>query len=315
MANIGAAWTHHPGFPPEHAGLQDLLLNVLDDAISYYSHVPVWYIDSIWRHPKGQVLMVPGLIVRRSVENLSAVRALVAAEQPGAIPTLLRALFELQISIRHLVTEQTEDRCAAYLVWRAFDDYHQQTRRLNALEGSDPTDGLLSDLWVAETREQREQIQADADQALSKTRHPLLVVARQEYERIVSSTRRRRHPTSWFQLFGGNSNLRELAETHGQLDLYLEVYSSWSRRAHGSELLDENVEWTQDTMSLVQLVRRNGLPEATALAVTLTDMAVRPLIHTSLSEQLDSYLEWMNGLFGEKVSIVWDYTGIGKHAR
>lgn len=170
------------------------------------------------------------------IQMTDAIETLVAegCAAPAILP--LRSSFEALLAIKYILDADSRRRSSAYMV--AYSHRRIRMHRLvdsDTEEGSDfvkdlSTDEALGQIDLAALRRDAKRGMENLGGLIRKERNK---DAEAEYQGLKQ--KRRREP-EWYQLFGGPSNLRELAQRLNYRARYDFLYRSWSNLAHAGDL-------------------------------------------------------------------------------
>lgn len=182
-------------------------------------------------------ICVPEIVLHRSVlEHTDAVRSLL---KEGCIrPAFLqiRASIEAWLGLEYLLESEAafEDRARAFLVhtWR-YGIWIRKQRDPSTVPGTKNYDVWAGELDLAEwdfSEEILEGVRREIAAREKQLEGPEYLSVVQEYDRVNRS----RSPavSKWYTVFNGPTNLRELADTVGQLNFYDWFYRDYSEIAH-----------------------------------------------------------------------------------
>ena len=153
---------------------------------------------------------------------------------PAILP--LRSSFEALLAIKYILEADSKRRASAYMV-----AYSHRRIRMYRLFDSDTQEGsrFVKDLNTCEAVGQIDiaPLKQNAKRGIENLRNLIRKErnkdAEAEYQRLKQD--RKREP-EWHQLFGGPSNLRELAQGLNYRPMYDFLYRSWSNLAHAGDL-------------------------------------------------------------------------------
>jgi hypothetical protein len=197
------------------------------------------------------------------IQMTDAIETLVAegCTAPAILP--LRSSFEALLAIKYILESDSKRRAPAYMV--AYS--HQRIRMYKLLdsdtqEGRDfvkdlSTDEALRQIDIAALKQHAKRAMENLGNLIRKERNKN---AEAEYQRLKQD--RKREP-EWYQLFGGPSNLRELAQRLNYRARYDLLYRSWSNLAHAGEL-SRFITRTRDGKPAINPIRNTGELATTA---------------------------------------------------
>ena len=219
------------------------------------------------------------------LEMLDAVGILVAESAPVPAELQVRAIFEALLALVYILKADTTRRAHAYLV-AAFAD------RIKFYEALDPS--------TPEGQRYRKSLASDPDCAYMQppTPHPEAIerlkscLAQPGYAEAYAEYQRlsRRRPAHWYQLFGGPTNLRELAREVDREGTYEILYSEWSILGHATDVLLRNLGKAQGGGPTVRAIRNpETIPQTVSHAVKFALAATQLMIQRFRPEELTRY--------------------------
>ena len=216
--------------------------------------------------------LAPLMLYLHIVEMTDGIEVLVAESCPAPAMLLLRSSWEALISMEYILETDYVRRSLSWVVAYAhgrLDGYKSMDSSTE--RGKDFFEALKADAWIdldhlilSGTGE--EQVREGIENLEHFLARPQFQIVEEEIKRYRKQKRNR---PDWYQLFGGPTNLRNLARhlnRHAQYDF---LYRSWSKVAHA-----------QDASRLInrQLRDVSSNKELTAFAVSFMLSATRMLL-------------------------------------
>jgi len=225
------------------------------------------------------------LLYLHILEMADAVDILISQSCPSAAKLPLRSLFEALLSIEYLVERDYKQRSGAWLV-------HYMHQRLKVYDSWDPS--------TPRGKESQKLLTKDKF-ATDLPEFPELQAFRMNYQQRLADSEFvpidqeyvRRRPRNWYQLFGGPSNLRELACHLGRGGQYDFLYRWWSSFAHAQEPARFLATTDSDTQVLRPLRDPSGIGLVTTYAVTYSHTATKELTKKLRPGEERHYVEWL----------------------
>ena len=172
------------------------------------------------------------------IEMTDGIESLVKEACASPIIPCLRSSFEAMLALEYILQADSDRRAMAYMV-----SYTHRRQGMHELFDSDTQRGsdFLSDWEADEAREKMEINLTDFKNVAKKSianldnllKKPHYIEAEHEYQRIKRVLHRK---PEWYHLFGGPSNLRELAKHLNYRARYDFLYRSWSNVAHAGDV-------------------------------------------------------------------------------
>jgi hypothetical protein len=184
------------------------------------------------------------LFLRHAVELVDSISILIRERSIDPCKIILRSLLETALSIEWILNDalHIEDRAKAYIIFKA----HRELSIINNIDES-TNEGKK---FHAELKESFSDGFEPPTDALQKFRDQKLAIihsqhyanAEEEYQRIISESKRKRTPDRWYAMFPSTwadapKTLKQLAKQVHHLDWYAYLYSFWSDHAHGDDVI------------------------------------------------------------------------------
>jgi len=217
----------------------------------------------------------------------------VLISQSCAVPAipLLRSSFEALLTIEYILKEDCRRRAFAWLVCY----FHDRLNRYEMLDasyqkGKDFLTALKTEGLGRYFNFPPELNISHAIQNLkSLLNKPNYQVAENEYQKIKNT---RKRGFNWYSLFGGPSNLRDLAGYLNRLASYDMLYRYWSSVVHAGDLSNFLAKTEKDSPALNVLRHPQELKQVTSFTSTLIIDATRLMIGKFRSGETSSFVRW-----------------------
>ena len=243
----------------------------------------------------------PVLLTRHVIESLDAVSVLVAQGCSHPCQAPLRSALEATLGVLYILRAYTERRAFAYQVAHAH-------RRIKLYEKGDPaTDAGKEWRKVLSTDPAGDILSLlppiDYKKAIANLRSmlakPQFVPIEAEWQLLreynvdpVDPTKRtkrkRKSDPEWYALFGGPSNVRDLAIKVGHPAMYEFLYRQWSNDVHAGSALD--AVGRKGTESVIRPVRHPEILQTCAvIAATFSLLLTRTVLGFYAPEALSDF--------------------------
>lgn len=228
------------------------------------------------------------------LEQLDAVGLLVAAGAVEPSKLQLRAAFEALLTLEYVVQADTRRRAYAWLVvadileriksWKRFDPSTDSGKSFAKLvrdegHGTFPRIGIVGESQV----NLQEMLETD----------PRWTEAYGEYLRLKKKLGRR--SPEWYELFGGPAGpgLRSLALHLGRGAYYEIIYRLWSRRMHGTDVVQRVKPGSGPGKMLIEPRRYAGdIDTVLNYTISFGLLATRLVVHHYLPQQCMDVAKW-----------------------
>lgn len=176
------------------------------------------------------------VLTRHICEQLGGVEALVIQGCAEPCKPLLRSSFEAVLGIQYVLESDSENRGMAYQVahahrqisfYRKLDPTEESGKQLVAALKNDPLASGFK--WTANTK----PMVANLQEMLAR---PEFLPIEAEWQRMTGTGKKKRK-TNWFALFGGPSDVEQLAKRFNHAGMYEFLYRHWSNAVHAGDCL------------------------------------------------------------------------------
>jgi|ERR1039458_4075095 hypothetical protein len=169
------------------------------------------------------------------LEMVDGIQVLVAESCVAPAIPLVRSAYEACLSIEYILESESERRALSWLAAHALSGVQVNER----FDGTTAEGKKYQTVCAADETTNRIDFARLAPLAATKLAEYRSLLGRAEFVPILAelqrvSTPKGRHP-KWFSLFGGPSNLRELAKRLKSEGQYLTLYGHWSRVSHAED--------------------------------------------------------------------------------
>ena len=244
--------------------------------------------------------LVPALLLRDVCRHVMATAILVKSGCAEPCNLTVRALYESCISLIYMLDGDTPEKAAAYRVIDALEGI-KLAKKLSPFtsEGKDIRRRLRDDrLGKLDSPifENVPDVMKDQEEILEELRKdPVREAAFLEYKRIMDSQRKgkgRRIP-SWYQLFGGASSIKGLAEKTKMLYCYETFYNLASKTAHGVNALRFAAIRQEDGTVAIPIMSSLNIEVIAVTAVNFAIISYREMIERFCPEMGEFYNKWI----------------------
>ena len=244
---------------------------------------------------------IPVLLTRHVIESLDGVSVLIAQGSSHPCQAPLRSALEATLGVLYILQADTERRAYSYQVAHAH-------RRIKLYEKSDPTTDA--------GKEWRKVLSADPVGDILSLLPPIdykkaianlkSMLARSEFVPIEAewqllreynvdpvdptkkTKKKRKADPEWYALFGGPSNMRDLAIKVGHPAMYEFLYRQWSTDVHAGSALD--AVGRKGGVSVIRPVRHPEILQTCAvLATTFSLLLTRTVLGFYAPEALSDF--------------------------
>lgn len=234
------------------------------------------------------------LLLRQAIDSADGISILIKNQSNDAAVSVIRTLFEIQVSLEYLLEKDYYNRAAKFLFYhnmmkiRAFKklqkgtpehkefmsilekDIHVSEELLNSLKKSEEINGLVKDL----------------EQTLN---HKFFEKINNFYK---DNPKKLENVKNWFSLVDGPSSLYRLLLEIGSISRYEIQYKDWSSLAHGWDVINRNLFYVEPELAQVVSIRnptgsyKNFAETVSLLRRTLIIFLIKKMPDVRKREQL-----------------------------
>lgn len=208
----------------------DLASGVLQELVNYASNALVRCATSA-KGEENEDLAVLSLY-RHIMEMTDGVEVLISQSSVTPAVPLIRSSFEGLISMEHIVEDDAE-YVARSLTWLV--DYVHQRLDLYQLLDRSTTKGQEYRRTLGQDKTIRTIPVLPQEEITAAIANLQDLLAKPQFAAIDNDFRQLKGQRSWYRLYGGPDNIRELAHSVGRGAQYDFLYREWCRVAHGHD--------------------------------------------------------------------------------
>lgn len=218
------------------------LENLLDQIMTTNEHSLIQYCKYVETIPIEYYRSSLILIWREAIELVDSIKSLVALSSCNTIPILLRSLFELNLGIAFICSDENKikQRALAYggisIIrrienYKKFDPANSGYKEFRDCIGIDIVSKFDKDF----------DYKGSVDNLSSIfEKYPAYKEFKKEYDRILEQKKKRGRKQvrpEWYELFDGKSSIFGLAEMLGMKKYYITLYDYFSLKGHGNNAM------------------------------------------------------------------------------
>ena len=283
-------------------GLDELLSNfskLIDEFVNYGTHILKWIVQK----PDGSDEQMPLILFFRDLlEKADSISLLIDKSSIDPSKIILRSIFEIHLYIDYLTEKDYEDRAMSFLVW----DKMRKLRLLNSFKKDTEQYKQL----LAQLRKDKSILGTDILENIPDVKEKLKniekLLKREEYRKAVNEYNRTKEQDnknpSWYRLFNGPINIKELAEKQEMSFLYEVLYREWSGSVHGTDVfqgkvipsnikeLDSNLD--KVFADIIQIRFPKDSQRVTSYCLLLLLKSFRLVVNFKAPEKVDNLKNW-----------------------
>ena len=224
------------------------------------------------------------LLFRQILENLDAVSILVRQRSSDPIKLLFRSMVEAYMYVEYILENDLSKMGLCYI----FGTRKERERRAQVFDtstqqGRDFAKALEEDKWI------KSELLSGELSKTSKT-SPSYLSIEKEWERTVKN--RNRNRISWFELFDGPANIRDLAWKVNLPSLYEILYRQFSDFAHNGQVMANLIRESDSTASFISLRHPRDLQQMVVHSLSVFSFSMRTLLGFYSTELLMEFDVW-----------------------
>lgn len=226
------------------------------------------------------------------IEMTDGIEVLVSQSCPIPAIPLLRSSFEALLTIDYILEADYRRRAFAWLVcyvrerlsqYEMLDPSHQKGKEFLSTFAADEVSKYMKLPPFNNLAQAIQNLQS------LLTNNPDYQVADCEYQSLKS--KRKRKP-NWYSLFGGPSNLRDLARNLSRGAQYEILYRSWSRITHADDLSRFLTHTNEGSPAFRPLRNPEELKQVSKLASTFILDATKKMLGKFRAGEMTSLARW-----------------------
>jgi len=200
------------------------------------------------------------MLLRNHIEIIDGIAELTKVSSINNVERLNRILFESFLYIKYILEKDTERRGKSYYYYYLLDVLKWLNRVKNNtteniyLQGLIKQDVVLSNYTLPSFK----SIDSEITTAKVNIDKPIFSEVKTEYE-----SQSKKHRGQWYSLFGGPSNIKELAENLKMPALYEIIYRYGSKKMHSSDAV-KDISYS-DNGALISQLRQPGGANTTTM--------------------------------------------------
>lgn len=204
---------------------------------------------------------------------------------------LLRSLFEAKLSIEYILEKRTDKRAIAWLVRRQIDQieyyerylpYHERGKEFRAAYESDHVSKISELPSLPEAGKIIEKIRSGMNESPYK----------EIYNEFLTLKGKKRRAPEWYSLHDGPRNLKGLAQTVHCGLIYDQLYSSWSKVTHATDVSHLTLPAEDGTQILGPIRHALSLVNVSATALSFLLDTTKTVLREYRPGELGSFHRW-----------------------
>jgi hypothetical protein len=273
---------------PSVEALLNSLGGILDEVTNFGSRVLDWHNDACVGRSDEVAPVV--FLLRHLLELVDAIAVLVRSSVVEPSQLCLRSLFETSLQLDWILDADSTRRGMSFMSWHVhrklslYERFDRSTK--HGKQVASELKGTVYDQIDASQRFDLPKARANLESLLLR---PQYLAIEAEYQNLKRSLRRK---PDWYQLFGGPSNIRELAKRLDRLAEYEVLYRSWSGLVHGTDIFDQKMVGRGREMHVVQLRNPAGVEMIISFSIMFASRSFRKLFDVYMPERVATLRDW-----------------------
>lgn len=265
----------------------DTSADCLDEAINFGTHVLAWCTEAAASHSLEVAPLV--LSLRHCLEMLDAVSVLVRKGIVAPSDTNLRSAFESLLGIKYIVRGNLEKRGKSYIVCHL----HQ---RLKFLSRMDPGTEMGKQFRAELEGSPVQSVIGDKGRNLSQMRREIKSTLEDNYPEVEKEYQKTKNNVSgrfsWYEMYGGPNNLRELADEVEMQGWYRVLYNEWSRTSHARDVIDRTLFTSGEESYMESLRTPTGISSVVVSSTNICLVACKDMIEYLVPGKRGTFEKW-----------------------
>lgn len=273
-----------------------LFSKLIDESVNFGTHIMSWVINN----SKGSDEQMPlTMLFRDMLEKADSISTQIKHSNIEPSKIILRSVFESALYIRYLLDDNFEDRSMSFLACNAKD----KIRNNKSFDKRDLSYHKTQEILDKDIFFDRSFLDAmPSSEPIIKNQQELLKLPAyqrydKEYERIKNKDKRN---PSWYSLFNGPRNIRELAYKVNVPFLYEILYRKWSENVHGTEIINGRIVKSENpsleegkvNASIIQINLPKDAQEVTSFTLLILLMTYFKLRDKKIDDKSPEIREW-----------------------
>ena len=232
------------------------------------------------------------LFLRNFIEQIDSISLLIKNSSIEPCKSLLRTGLENYFYLSYLLETDTYNRSMSFLTWNAINN----NKNLSRLIPTTPEYKELEKLFLkdAQMKEQKPVTHPNAEQLLqigySLLSTPKYESFKTEYERTKKKIKK---TPSWYSLFDGPKNIKELSEYLNHHILYDGFFRYWSSSIHGTNIIQGKISGDVNDQLEISLIRNpKYAADITKNCFNISIMAFDKYIKNRIPLKHQDFLTW-----------------------
>ncbi len=250
----------------------EVVTPLLQELVNYATNVLARCADSVPKKPDENSAILA--LYRNIIEATDGIEVLLSQCCTASSVPLLRTSFEASLAIEYLVEDKSNyvQRSLAWLVGYTHN-------RLDSLESLDPSTKKGMQVKGLFERDPITSLNPilPPQQMVQKSVTALRSFLREPHIQPIEAEYLKTKPKKWYQLFGGASNLRALAEKLNYGGRYEILYRQWSTIAHAEDFY-AFLESRNGTPTIARLRDPRKVAESAGFAASFILAATRKIL-------------------------------------
>ncbi|OFX34147.1 MAG: hypothetical protein A2X08_03610 [Bacteroidetes bacterium GWA2_32_17] len=234
--------------------LEKLLIQLssgIEELVNFGSNLIKWDIE---KSTMDNVDLPPILFFRNFIEQIDAISILIKSSSVEPCKNILRTALENMLYLEYLLDKDFYNRSMSFLVW----NYINNNKNLERLNASSEEYKKIEKVFFNDKimKNQIPPILTNVDELLNTGNLIINSTKFQPFKIEYEATQKRlkKNNISWYSLFNGPRNIKELAENLKNTVLYDGFFKNYSSATHGTDILQGKLtSSTQKDFGIIQI--------------------------------------------------------------
>lgn len=267
------------------------LENLLDQIMAINEHSLIQYCKYVESFPEEYYRSSLILIWREAIELVDSIKSLVALSSCNTIPILLRSLFELNLGIAFIFSDETKirQRALAYggtSIIRKIENYKKFDP--SNLDYTEFRNCLGSEV-ISKFDKNFDYKRAADNLSSIFEKYQDYREFKEEFDRIANQKKQRGRKQvrpEWYELFDGKPSIFALAEMLEMKKYYITLYDQFSLKGHGQDAMSG---WVPSALKNPKIPNPKALASNIDLMLTFMTGIATDILKSELSTEYPRY--------------------------
>lgn len=269
--------------------------HTIDRFVDFGSNIFIWEAT-----PSDSISNIPAsMLLRHFFDLLDSLAVLIKASCPDPAKLQLRGILETYFLLSYLLETDTDLRSKAFVVRDVLEDI-SIIEKMIKMRDEDSEEGSHKMYRVNDLDFSLEDVLEIKMNLLNTEKFKTV------YEEFIRLKAKRKYYPAWYSCFDGPANIKAIATHLKKTTLYDNVYATYSRTVHASDIVGGKLSSGSDGYAeIIQIRRPTDAQQVARFALILSIYTIKLYVEKRVPEKMNVFREW----FGTIVNDVNIITG------